>query len=68
FIGLIAWWGLPVGLNSVFGPSGLVALPLMTSNNGIFTGMAVYGAGLLVAYLSGFILTLFFGSKNIDMN
>ncbi|SFU89691.1 PTS N-acetylmuramic acid transporter subunit IIBC [Xenorhabdus koppenhoeferi] len=68
FIGLIAWWGLPVGLNSVFGPSGLVALPLMTSNNGIFTGMAVYSAGLLVAYLSGFILTLFFGRKNIDMN
>ncbi|MDX7986260.1 PTS N-acetylmuramic acid transporter subunit IIBC [Xenorhabdus sp. 12] len=68
FIGLIAWWGLPVGLNSVFGPSGLVALPLMTSNSGIFTGMAVYAAGLIVAYIAGFILTLFFGSKNIDVN
>ncbi|MFP1454163.1 hypothetical protein ACLB1O_03680 [Escherichia coli] len=22
FIGLIAWWGLPMGLNSAFGPSG----------------------------------------------
>ncbi|MBN4724532.1 PTS transporter subunit EIIC, partial [Escherichia coli] len=33
FVGLIAWLGLPVGLNTVFGPSGLVALPLMTSGS-----------------------------------
>ncbi|MDC9598533.1 PTS N-acetylmuramic acid transporter subunit IIBC [Xenorhabdus anantnagensis] len=68
FVGLIAWWGWPVGLNSVFGPSGLVALPLMTSNSGIFTGMSVYAAGLLVSYIAGFTLTLFFGSKNIDLS
>ncbi|MDC9593632.1 PTS N-acetylmuramic acid transporter subunit IIBC [Xenorhabdus sp. IM139775] len=68
FIGLIAWWGWPVGLNSVFGPSGLVALPLMTSNSGIFAGMAIYGAGLIVAYIAGFTLTLFFGSKHIDLS
>ena len=41
FIGLVAWMGLPVGLNTVFGPSGLVAIPLMTSNSGIFAGMGV---------------------------
>jgi N-acetylmuramic acid-specific PTS system IIC component len=46
FLGLIAWLGLPVGLNTVFGPSGLVALPLMTSASGIYAGMAVYAAGL----------------------
>ncbi|MGJ0637902.1 PTS N-acetylmuramic acid transporter subunit IIBC [Xenorhabdus bovienii] len=68
FIGLVAWLGVPVGLNSVFGPSGLVALPLMTSDSGIFTGMAVYGAGLIIAYISGFMLTFFFGSKNIDLS
>ncbi|PHM71220.1 PTS N-acetylmuramic acid transporter subunit IIBC [Xenorhabdus sp. KJ12.1] len=68
FIGLIAWLGVPVGLNTVFGPSGVVALPLMTSLTGIFTGMAVYGAGLIVAYISGFVLTFFFGSKNIDLS
>ncbi|CDG86600.1 PTS N-acetylmuramic acid transporter subunit IIBC [Xenorhabdus bovienii] len=68
FIGLVAWLGVPVGLNSVFGPSGLVAMPLMTSDSGIFTGMAVYGAGLIIAYISGFILTFFFGSKNIDLS
>ncbi|CAM3771343.1 PTS N-acetylmuramic acid transporter subunit IIBC [Xenorhabdus thuongxuanensis] len=68
FIGLIAWWGWPVGLNSVFGPSGLVALPLMISNSSIFTGMTIYGAGLIVSYIAGFTLTLFFGSKNIDLS
>ncbi|PHM28839.1 PTS N-acetylmuramic acid transporter subunit IIBC [Xenorhabdus budapestensis] len=68
FVGLIAWFGLPVGLNTVFGPSGVVALPLMTSQTGIFMGMAVYGAGLIVSYISGFVLTFFFGSKNIDLS
>ncbi|MBC8944003.1 PTS N-acetylmuramic acid transporter subunit IIBC [Xenorhabdus indica] len=68
FIGLIAWCGLPVGLNTVFGPSGVVALPLITSQTGIFMGMAVYGAGLIVSYISGFMLTFFFGSKDIDLS
>lgn len=68
FIGLVAWMGLPVGLNTVFGPSGLVALPLMTSGHGIFAGMAVYAAGLCVAYLCGFVLTWLFGSKDVDLS
>ncbi|EHM50117.1 PTS N-acetylmuramic acid transporter subunit IIBC [Yokenella regensburgei] len=68
FIGLVAWMGLPVGLNTVFGPSGLVALPLMTSGHGIYAGMAVYAAGLVVAYLCGFVLTWLFGSKNVDLS
>ena len=68
FIGLVAWMGLPVGLNTVFGPSGLVAIPLMTSGSGIYAGMAVYVAGLAVAYLFGFLLTWLFGSKNVDLS
>lgn len=68
FIGLVAWMGLPVGLNTVFGPSGLVSIPLMTSSQGIFPGMAVYVAGILISYLAGFILTWFFGSKNVDLS
>ncbi|WLI75598.1 PTS N-acetylmuramic acid transporter subunit IIBC [Kosakonia sp. H02] len=68
FIGAVAWFGLPVGLNTVFGPSGLVALPLMTSGEGIYAGMAVYAAGVVVAYLCGFIATWFFGHKNIDLS
>ncbi|MFJ2976001.1 PTS N-acetylmuramic acid transporter subunit IIBC [Kluyvera sp. NPDC087067] len=68
FIGLVAWMGLPVGLNTVFGPSGLVAIPLMTSASGIYAGMAVYAAGLAVAYFFGFLLTWLFGSKNVDLS
>lgn len=68
FVGLAAWMGLPVGLNSVFGPSGLVALPLMTSAQGIYAGMAVYAAGLCVAYLCGFLITWMAGSNNVDLS
>ncbi|MEF3109134.1 PTS N-acetylmuramic acid transporter subunit IIBC [Raoultella sp. WB_B2P2-3] len=68
FLGLIAWLGLPIGLNTVFGPSGVVALPLMTSGSGIYAGMAVYAAGLVVSWLCGFALTWLFGSKNVDLS
>lgn len=67
FIGLVAWLGLPVGLNTVFGPSGLVSLPLMTSNEGIYAGMGVYAVGMAISYASGFILTWFFGHKDVDL-
>ena len=68
FIGLIAWMGLPVGLNTIFGPSGLIAIPLMTSAQGVLAGMAVYVGGILVAYACGFLFTYLFGSKNIDLD
>ncbi|ELG2044353.1 PTS N-acetylmuramic acid transporter subunit IIBC [Vibrio fluvialis] len=68
FIGLVSYLGLPVGLNTVFGPSGIVAIPLMTSNSGIFAGMAVFVTGLLISYVVGFIATYFVGSKNVDLN
>ena len=31
FIGLMAWLGHSIGLNTVFGPSGVVSIPLMVS-------------------------------------
>ncbi|MBD1573776.1 PTS N-acetylmuramic acid transporter subunit IIBC [Vibrio sp. S17_S38] len=68
FIGLVSYLGLPVGLNTVFGPSGIVSLPLMTSDSGIFPAMMVYGAGLLISYGVGFIVTYFFGTKNVDLS
>lgn len=68
FIGLVAYLGLPVGLNTVFGPSGVVSIPLMTSGQGIYAGIGVYVAGLLVSYAAGFVLTWFFGSKNVDLS
>ncbi|NIY48518.1 PTS N-acetylmuramic acid transporter subunit IIBC [Cedecea colo] len=67
FIGLVAWFGLPIGLNTVFGPSGLVSLPLMTSAQGIYAGMGIYAAGVLISYISGFIITWFFGHKDVDL-
>lgn len=68
FIGLVAWLGLPVGMNTVFGPSGLVTLPLMTSSQGIFAGMAVYLAGLIVAWVGGFAFTWWGGTKDVDLS
>ncbi len=68
FIGTVAYLGLPIGLNTVFGPSGLVALPLMTSNDGIFAGMTVYLAGIVISYIAGFILTYLFGTKDVDLS
>ncbi|WP_395303660.1 PTS N-acetylmuramic acid transporter subunit IIBC [Enterobacter sp. ECC-019] len=68
FIGTVAQLGLPVGLNSAFGPSGLVALPLMTSERGIIPAITVYGGGVLISYIAGFMLTAMFGSKNVDLD
>ncbi|MDA9556610.1 PTS N-acetylmuramic acid transporter subunit IIBC [Vibrio sp.] len=68
YVGMISYLGLPVGLNTVFGPSGIVALPLMTSDSGIFMGMAVYGSGILVSYIAGFTVTMLFGTKNVDLS
>ena len=68
FIGLVAWSGLPMGLNSAFGPSGLVALPLMTSAQGILPAMAVYAGGMLVSYIAGFIFTVLFGCRNVNLD
>lgn len=67
-IGLIAMLGLPMGLNSVFGPSGLIAIPFMTSDIGILPAILIYITGLLVAYGVGFFATYIWGSKNIDLN
>jgi len=55
-------------MNTVFGPSGLVTLPLMTSSQGIFAGMAVYLAGLIVAWIGGFAFTWWGGTRNVDLS
>jgi len=68
FIGLVAMLGLPMGLNSVFGPSGVIAIPFMTSHEGALPAMLVYFVGLMITYVAGFVITYFFGSKNVDLN
>ena len=69
FIGAInLWGGDPVGLNTMFGPSGLLAAPLMTSVGGsIAKGVMYYLAGLGISYIGGFGFTWFFGHKNVDL-
>ncbi|MDD0823125.1 PTS N-acetylmuramic acid transporter subunit IIBC [Mannheimia sp. AT1] len=67
-IGLIAYLGFPMGLNTVFGPSGLLAIPLMTSNSGIFPAIAIYLCGTATAYVVGFITTYFFAVKDVDLS
>ena len=69
FIGAVnLWGGDPVGLNTTFGPSGLLALPLMTSVSGmIWKGVLVYLAGLAIAYAAGFTTTYFAGHKGVDL-
>ena len=66
-IGLIAYFGFPMGLNSVFGPSGLLAIPLLTGPNGIFVAISIYLAGTLTAYAVGFLATYFF-AKDVDLS
>lgn len=66
-IGLMAYLGFPMGLNSVFGPSGLLAIPLLTGPNGIFSAIMIYLIGTLTAYAVGFVATYFF-SKGVDLN
>lgn len=69
-IGLFAKLGMPFGLNTVFGPSGLMALPLMKGGNGVnmFEAMGLYLIALCVAYVSGYIFTRLFGLKGVDLS
>jgi N-acetylmuramic acid-specific PTS system IIC component len=68
YIGLISNQIGTFGLNTVFGPSGLVALPLMTSATGPIYAILAYASALVVAYIAGFVFTWFFGTKNIDLS
>lgn len=68
FIGLMAYLGIPIGLNTVFGPSGIVAIPLMVSNMGIWVGMGIYALGLVIATCGGFLVTYFFGGKSVNLS
>lgn len=68
YIGIMAKLGFVFGLNTVFGPSGILASFEMTSNRGIIFAILLYISALLVAYTSGFIFTYLFGCKNVDLS
>ncbi|MFF9591911.1 PTS transporter subunit EIIC [Streptomyces sp. NPDC014646] len=60
FIGLFNQLGDKVGSTAI-GPSGWALFPLLDGNHDLGTTVAIYGGGLLVGYLAGFLATYFFG-------
>ena len=65
FIGLFNQLGDKAGSTAI-GPSGWALFPLLDGNHGLGTTAAIYGGGLLVGYLTGFLATYFFGfSKDL---
>ena len=68
YIGLMAKMGLVFGLNTVFGSSGILGSFAMTSTRGVMMAIFLYISALAVAYISGFILTYLFGTKNVDLS
>ncbi|MFD4713264.1 PTS transporter subunit EIIC [Streptomyces sp. NPDC058430] len=70
FVGFFSMIGDKVGSTAI-GPSGWALFPLLDGNKGLGTTVAIYGAGLLVGYIVGFVATYFFGfSKQmlVDLN
>ncbi|MEW2391763.1 PTS transporter subunit EIIC [Streptomyces venezuelae] len=70
FIGFFSMLGDKVGSTAI-GPSGWALFPLLDGNENLGLTVAIYGGGLLVGYLVGFLATYFFGfSKQmlIDLN
>ena len=58
-----------IGLNSQFGPSGVLAIPMMTSQSGnIAYAMGVYSFSLVVAYFFGFLATYIIGTRGVDLS
>lgn len=60
FIGFFSMIGDTVGSTAI-GPSGWALFPLLAGSKGLGTTVAVYGGGLLVGYVVGFLATYFFG-------
>ncbi|MFJ5225442.1 PTS transporter subunit EIIC [Streptomyces sp. NPDC088400] len=60
FVGLFNQLGDAVGSTAI-GPSGWALFPLLAGNKGLGAMVAVYGGGLLVGYVVGFVGTYYFG-------
>ncbi|WP_420034878.1 PTS transporter subunit EIIC [Streptomyces sp. cg28] len=70
FVGLFSMLGDKVGSTAI-GPSGWALFPLLDGNHGWGSTALIYGGGLLVGYVVGFVATYFFGfSKQmlLDLN
>ncbi len=64
FVGLFAMLGRDVGATAI-GPSGWALFPLLAGDGGWVSAAAVYGGGLLTAYVTGFAATLLFGLRGL---
>ncbi|WP_030861675.1 PTS transporter subunit EIIC [Streptomyces sp. NRRL S-37] len=60
FVGLFNQLGTDVGSTAI-GPSGWALFPLLDGNHGLGRTVAVYTAGLIVGYVTGFLATYCFG-------
>lgn len=60
FVGLMGQLWATTGSTAI-GPSGWALFPLVQGSAGIGPAVAVYGGGLLVGYVAGFVLTALFG-------
>lgn len=60
FIGFFDAIGTTVGSTAI-GPSGWALFPLVTGDAGIGAAILVYGGGLLIGYVAGWVATYFFG-------
>ncbi|NUL07977.1 PTS transporter subunit EIIC, partial [Streptomyces lunaelactis] len=60
FVGFFSMLGHQVGSTAI-GPSGWALFPLLDGNKGVGETIAVYGGGLLVGYVAGFLATYIFG-------
>ncbi|TQK45389.1 PTS system IIB component (Glc family) /PTS system IIC component (Glc family) [Streptomyces sp. SLBN-118] len=60
FVGLFSMLGDTVGSTAI-GPSGWALFPLLDGSMGLGATVAVYGGGLLVGYVAGFLATYWFG-------
>ncbi|MEZ3180718.1 PTS transporter subunit EIIC [Streptomyces pimonensis] len=60
FVGLFNQLGTDIGSTAI-GPSGWALFPLLDGNHGPGRTVAVYAAGLIVGYVTGFLATYCFG-------
>ncbi len=74
FLGAVSsWGGVTVGLNTMFGPSGLLAAPMMIAKVGgnighVGMAVSIYILALLISYASGFGFTYLIGTKGVDLS
>lgn len=74
FLGALSTWGgVTIGLNTMFGPSGLLAAPMMIAEiNGTIghsgSAIVIYLVAIIISYISGFLWMQLIGTKGVDLS